>query len=203
MTSPKARLSMRIGPKSARAFQVVTGEVVRVIDPSGAQVADFVCLSATDKGEYLSQARTRVNNWTYRPTKGSVLYSNRNRPMFTLGEDTVGVHDLLFSPCSSFIYEQIYKVGPRSGCLENLSAALAKHGVSADLVPDPLNIFMNTHTNRDGSLAIERAPSQPGDHLDLRAEMDAIVAVSACADDLDECNGGQCTPIDVQVLEIG
>lgn len=202
MTSPNTRLNMRIAPKSAKAFHVAVGEVVRVIDPSGAQVADFVCLSATDKGEHLSQARTRVNNWTYRPTTGSVLYSNRNRPMFTLGEDTVGVHDLLFSPCSSFIYEQIYKVGPRSGCLENLGAALAGLGISTDLVPDPLNIFMNTFANRDGTLAIERAPSHPGDHLDLRAEMDTIVAVSACADDLDECNGGECTPIDVQVLEI-
>ncbi|WP_431312783.1 DUF1989 domain-containing protein [Roseateles agri] len=33
-------------------------------------------------------------------TTGDVLYSNDSRPMFTIGQDTVGRHDFLLTPCS-------------------------------------------------------------------------------------------------------
>jgi uncharacterized protein len=191
---------IEIPPKSAHALLVRAGEILKVSDVRGSQVADFVCLSSEESAEYFSQARTRVNNWTTRLTVGHVLFSNRNQPMFRIAEDTVGVHDILFSPCSAYVYEHIYGVGPRDGCYENLARALQGFGISIDQVPDPFNIFMNTGIDEDYSLVIRRALSAPGDYVNLRAEMDCVVAVSACAADLDECNGGECTPIALEVI---
>jgi uncharacterized protein len=67
-----------IPPNSGRAFILPKGNSVKIIDPEGSQVSDFVGISYVDRREKFDQSRTRVNNWTIRITKGSVLYSNRN-----------------------------------------------------------------------------------------------------------------------------
>lgn len=188
-----------IEPKSARALLVSKGQILRVRDLDGAQVADLVCFSATDHKEHFSQAKTRIQNWNVRIGVGDVLVSNRNNAMFTIVEDRVGVHDILFCPCHSYVYEKILKVGPRNGCQENLAAALSPYGLTMDDVPDPFNVFMNTAIDEQNRLIVRKAPSEAGDYIDLRAEMDCLVAISACADDHTECNGRKCTRIGIEV----
>ena len=59
----------------------------------------------------------------------------------------------------------------------------------------------------DGSGALDREPpqSRPGDRVRLRAEMDAIVVLSACPQDVTPINGAECTPRDAhyEVVEAG
>jgi uncharacterized protein YcgI (DUF1989 family) len=193
-------VQIEIPPKSARAFSVKIGQVVRVLDVQGSQVGDFVCFSSADYREFFSQAKTRVYNWKVNLSSGDRLYSNRGNVLFTIGEDRVGVHDLLFSPCSRFVYQHIYQVGDHTGCLEHLAEALREYNLTLDDVPDPFNLFMNTGLEPNGQLIIRRSPSQPGDYIDLRADMDCLVALSSCADDIDECNGGRCTELRVEIL---
>ena len=119
--------------------------------------------------------------------------------MFTIRKDTVGVHDIVFCPCHSFVYEHVFGVGPRNGCFENLAAALAAAGISSDDLPDPVNIFMNTGIRENGELYVAATPSKQGDFIELTAEMDCLVAVSACADDVTDCNNGTCTRIALHV----
>jgi hypothetical protein len=192
--------SLVIEPKSARAVSLKCGQVLRIEDLDGGQVADLVCFSSHDYREKFSQAKTRVRNWSIRLTTGSQLVSNRDNPMLTFRRDTVGVHDVVFSPCHSYIYEHVFGVGPRNGCLENLAAALAPMGIAADELPDPLNVFMNTGIRESGELYVAATPSKKGDFIELLAEMDCLVAVSACADDVTECNHGRCTRIRLQVI---
>ena len=188
-----------IEPKSARAVIVKRGQLLRIEDLDGSQVADFVCFRETDHGERFSQSKTRIRNWSIRISTAGQLVSNRDNVMFTIVEDTVGVHDIVFCQCHSYVYEHMFGIGPRDGCLENLAAALGPHGLSRDDLPDPFNVFMNTGIREDGTLYVAKTPSRKGDHLLLRAEMDALVAVSACADDHTECNGGICTRIGLAI----
>jgi uncharacterized protein YcgI (DUF1989 family) len=189
-----------IEPSSARAFEVASGRRLVIRDVAGAQVADVVCFTRGDLGEYVSQARTRVNNWTTRITTGATLYSNCNNPLLRIVEDTVGVHDLLFPGCNRYAYEVLLGAGARDGCFENLGRALAPFGVSPRLVTDPFNVFMNTRIGEQHDLVIERAPSKPGDYVVLETLSDCVFGVSACADDVTECNGGVCTPIAAEIL---
>lgn len=189
-----------IEPKSGRAVRVKKGQVLRVEDMDGGQVADFVCFSLDDYAEKFSQAKTRVRNWTTRLSVGSELISNRDNVMFTIMADSVGVHDIVFSPCHSHVYEHLLGVGPRNGCFENLSAAVGPFGISSDNLPDPFNIFMNTGVREDGELFVAASPSKKDDHIELRAEADCLVAVSACADDVTNCNNKKCTRIAMSVL---
>lgn len=188
-----------IPPKSGASFIVRHGEIIRITDVEGCQVADFVCFNLNDHSEFLSQANTRVNQKA-RISTNDVLFSNYNRVMFQIVADTVGMHDLFYSPCNSYLYEEIFKVGPRNGCLENLAKALEPHGISKAYVPDPFNIFMHTVVDEDYKLSIKKPLSKPGDYIELQANMDCLVAISSCAEDITECNDYKCTPIKVEVL---
>jgi uncharacterized protein YcgI (DUF1989 family) len=184
-----------IEPKSGQAIEIKKGQILKVEDIDGGQVADFVCFSLNDHDERFSQAKTRIRNWSTHIGTGSHIISNRDNVMFTIVADTVSVHDIVFCPCHSYVYEHVYKVGPRNGCFENLSAAVKPYGISSDDLPAPFNIFMNTGIKDDGELYVAATPSKKGDYIELRADMDCLVAVSACADDISDCNNGECTRI--------
>ena len=54
---------------------------------------------------------------------------------------------------------------------------------------------VNVPVAADGATAITEGWSRPGDHVDLRAETDVLVAVSNCPQTRNPCNGGRPTPI--------
>ena len=48
-----------------------------------------------------------------------------------------------------------------------------------------------------GEIAVRPPASRAGDYIDLRAEMDLVVGITACSAEL--CNNGSFKPIDVSV----
>lgn len=192
---------LTIEPKSALAVQVPRGAGLRVIDLEGSQVADLVAFNAANPAERFSQGFTRLNNDKAGVVVGDQLFSSLNTAMMTVRADTVGgVHDLLFPPCSTFLYEHVFGVRGKTGCREHLTGALAPYGIGFDLVTDPFNVFMNTAIDEQGRMAIYPPTSGPGDYFEIRAELDLIIAVSACAAEVNACNGPACTSIGLQVL---
>jgi uncharacterized protein len=188
-----------IPPMSAHALRVARDDLLRVTDVDGSQVADLVAFSAADPDEHFSQGFTRANNDKAGVIAGDHLYSNINTPMLTVVTDTVGVHDMLFPPCSTFLYRHVFGVEGKTGCREHLTGALEPYGIGFARVTDPFNVFMNTAIDAAGRMAIYPPRSTAGDYLELRAEMDLIVAVSACAADVNACNGDACTRVAVSV----
>lgn len=189
-----------VPPKSAHALRLARGELLRIVDMDGLQVADVVAYDATDLSEHLSQGFTRANNDKASISVSDRLFSNLDRPLLTVVEDTVGVHDLLYPPCSRFLYENVFGIEGKTGCREHLAAALEPFGIGFEAVTDPFNVFMNAGIAGDGRMVISKPLSSPGDHVDLRAERDLIIGVSACAADVNDCNGGVCTRIGLSVL---
>ena len=45
---------------------------------------------------------------------------------------------------------------------------------------DPFNVFMRTGLDKDGKLFYEAPLSKQGDYIDFRAEVDCLIAISAC-----------------------
>ena len=85
-----------IPPKSGYALRVGSGQVVRIIDVEGMQVADVVAYDATDPSDHLSHGPSPAPTTTRSAPVGDRLYSNLNAPLLTVVEDSVGVHDILF-----------------------------------------------------------------------------------------------------------
>jgi uncharacterized protein YcgI (DUF1989 family) len=191
-------------PQTGVAFELEKGQVLRVIDPEGEQVSDVVAFASggsgrADVSEWLSSGRTIDYNNTIYVTSGHVLYSNRSKPMFTILEDRVGRHDFLLTPCSPETFEILYEghEGYHPSCFENLAHTLERFGVGGDDIPTTFNVFMNVEVLRSGELRIKPPLSKPGDFIDLRAEMDLVVGVTACS--AEKSNNHALKPIDVEV----
>ena len=58
---------------------------------------------------------------------------------------------------------------------------------------------MNVQFAADGRISVEPPLSRAGDHVDLRAEMDLIVAATACS--AEQSNNGSFKPIDLEVID--
>lgn len=61
-----------------------------------------------DRDEWFASGRTIDYANSTAVTTGSVLYSNRSRPMATVVEDTCGHHDILLTPCSQQTFDLLY-----------------------------------------------------------------------------------------------
>jgi len=175
----------RLEPQTGTAFELSRGELLRVTDLEGEQVADLIAFARADQREWLSSGRTIDYANTIYLTTGHILYSNRSRPMFTILQDDVGRHDFLLTPCSPETFKIIYQEeGPHPSCFENLHTNLGRFGIAQDSIPTTLNLFMNVVVGPDGTLEILPPRSRAGDSITLRAETDLIVGLTACSAEL-------------------
>jgi hypothetical protein len=188
-----------LDPQTGVGLRLGRGQVLRVTDPEGEQVSDVVAFAADDTSERLSSGRSIDYNNTIYLTSGHVLYSNRSNPMFTILEDRVGRHDFLLTPCSPETFEILYEghEGYHPSCFENLEKNLEPFGIAGDDIPTTFNAFMNVGISPAGELHIGPPLSGPGDFMELRAEMDLIVGVTACS--AEKSNNHSFKPIDVEI----
>jgi uncharacterized protein YcgI (DUF1989 family) len=186
-------------PQTGMGLRLERGQILRVIDPEGEQVSDVVAFASEDLSERLSSGRSIDYNNTIYLTTDHVLYSNRSNPMFTILEDRVGRHDFLLTPCSPETFEILYEnhQGYHPSCFENLAKNLERFGIAEDDIPTTFNAFMNVDVLPSGELEIGPPLSKPGDFMDLRAEMDLIVGVTACSAEMS--NNYSFKPIDLEV----
>lgn len=193
----KPQAQYHLEPQTGTAFRLAAGQVLRIIDPQGEQVSDVVAFGASDVGIWLSSGRTFDYNNTIYLTTGHVLYANNSEPMFTILEDNVGKHDFLYTPCSAEMFKKLRGQSEHPSCFGNLAQSLAPFGVAPHTIPTTFNVFMNVDILPSGELSIGPPLSRPGDYLELRAEMDLLVGVTACSSE--HTNNGIVKPIDVQV----
>ena len=187
-------------PWSARVAQ---GDRLRLIDLEGQQAVDFLCYDAVDPADRYNAANTlKLNNNIYLGA-GCVLWSMRARKMMTIVEDTCGRHDTLYGCCSIEVDEIRFGKTKTRACQSNFEAELAKHGLGAKDMAANINFFMYVPVAADGAVAIAEGRSQPGDHVDLRAEMDLLVVISNCPETDNLAAGGRPTPVRAVVYTPG
>ncbi len=196
--------SVPAGEPWARVIE--KGQSLRIIDVHGSQGVDFLCYNAHAPEERYHAPNTLKAARTLRLTKGHVLYSDVARPIFTITEDTCGTHDTIGGCCSAPSNEMLYGVVDCPGCRENFLSALAAFGLGRkDIVPN-INFFCNVPVIGEARLAdsvFVESRSEPGDYVELRAEMDALAVISNCPQVNNPCNAGQPSAIRVMVLEPG
>ncbi len=176
--------------REGRAIRVTAGEAVRIIDLEGSQVGDLFAFVADDVTEYASAEHTRVALSRLFPHVGEAFLTNRRRPILRFEEDrSPGHHDMLCAACDPTRYATLGVVGWHASCEENLRRAMAGLGQAQIEVPQPINLFMHIPVGADGTLGWEPAASAPGDSVTLRAELDVILVLSACPQDLSPING--------------
>jgi uncharacterized protein YcgI (DUF1989 family) len=195
-----ALLQSNIVPKnSGAAFELKKGQRLRI---AGKSIVDFVAFNRHDLTERFDQARTKTNQVKIFISTGDVLYSKRNNPMMTIVEDTFkeGRHDLQKGMCSRKRFQmvasgqskRVFAEGidinptkaeeiPDHGCWENLSGAVQPWNILPDDVPSPFNIFQCMRIDPETGVMYDTMirPKEEA-YVDFRAEMDLLVAASAC-----------------------
>lgn len=188
-----------IAPRTGTAFILNKGQRLTVIDPQGVQVSDLVAFNRHDPDEVISNGRTLDYASRIYLTTGDPLYSNRSNAMLKIVEDTCGRHDFLLTPCSKDTFRIIYgDKEPHQGCFGNIANAIALYGISEDRIPCAFNCFMNVPIDsKTGELKVLPPISKAGDHIDFVAEMDLIIAMTACS--ALQSNGGSFKPIHYKI----
>jgi uncharacterized protein YcgI (DUF1989 family) len=184
--------------RSSRAIRLQAGQTLRIVNTHGSQVVDTWAVAVDDPAEVLSMQHTRAALLRLCPAEGDRLYSTRRRPLLCLAADsTPGRHDTLIPACDRERYRQLGAPGGHANCCDNFALAIRDAGLPEQPAPAPLNLFMNIPWTKDGGLSFEPPLSKPGDRVDLRAERDVIVVLSACPQDLVPINGTDCVPREV------
>lgn len=195
----EARLERVLEPRGRAAFEMQAGEVLRITDLKGQQVADLVCFNRHKPSEKLSVHVTMMDQGSIYMSKGNSLLSNDCNSLMTLIADTCGRHDLLAGSCNEGANFRRYGIHDSPNCRSNLEAALAEYGIPLREIPYSFNVFMNVRLDPDGSIRTVLPLSKAGDFVELRADMDLIVGISNCPSDQGPCNGYHLTELGLSI----
>jgi uncharacterized protein len=190
--------SVVVPKNSGKSFVVKKGQTLRI---AGKTVVDFVAFNLHNLRERFDQARTKTNQVKIFISVGDQLFSKLNNPLLTIVEDTFkdGKHDLQKGMCSKKRFELVAKglaqrkfvegdLNPQRpedipdhGCWENLIDALKGYDVPPEDIPSPLNLWQTMKIDPEtGAMLDTMIRPKTEAHVDFRAEMDCLVAVSAC-----------------------
>jgi urea carboxylase-associated protein 1 len=180
-------------------YKMTCGQVLRIIDLEGNQAVDTIFYNADDTAERYSVTDTFQRQGGIYLGTGTVLYSNRGKPLLTIVADTCGRHDSLGGACAAESNTVRYAIQKKfmHSCRDNYLLALAHADIGMDkrdIVPN-INFFMNVPVTAEGGLTFEDGVSAPGKYVELRAEMDVLVLVSNCPQLNNPCNAYNPTPV--------
>lgn len=192
----KVKEETSVPTNTGRAFIVKKCQHIRVAATS---TVDFVALNLNNLRDRFDQARTKVMQQKIFISTGDKLLTKDNNLLLTIIEDTYkeGTHDLQKGMCSRKRYEIWWKEGkyqekygwgkitfeeiPDHGCWENLAEALKPWNIPPEDIPSPFNLFQTMIIDGEtGRMSYSNIKPKPGTYVDMKAEMDCLVAVSAC-----------------------
>ncbi len=177
------------------------GQTLRIIDLEGNQAVDTIFYNADDTAERYSMTDTMQAQGGIYLSTGTVLMSNRAKPLLTIVADTCGRHDTLGGACAAesntvrYAAQKKFMHSCRDNYLLALALAHADIGMGKrDIVPN-INFFMNVPVTAEGGLTFEDGVSAPGKYVELRADANVLVLVSNCPQLNNPCNAYNPTPV--------
>jgi len=215
---------LTVPPRDARAFSVAAGSLIKIVSVEGPQVGDLNLWNLHDLSERFFSGKTRALHATHVST-GDRLWSTLPslRPLATITHDTLdwygwdadgaGVHDVIGTRCDPYTNLLLKGTEYHNCCHSNLTRALAAErnmplADAEQYVHDVVNVFMCTGFTRDTHQYFMKAsPVRPGDFIEFFAEIDLLVALSACPGG--DCgashsdDAAKCYPLKVEIYRIG
>jgi uncharacterized protein len=177
------------------------GEILRLVDLEGQQAVDFLCFDAADPSDRYNATNTIKVQRNIYIGNDTVLYSDRGAALFTIIADTCGHHDTIYGCCSEANNFLRYGVHDTPSCYANFREILARFKLDERSIVGNVNFFMSVPVLPDGSAGVADGVSQPGSYVELRAERDALAALSNCPQLHNPCNGYNPTPIQVVIYK--
>ncbi|MEG6507383.1 urea amidolyase associated protein UAAP1 [Methyloligella sp. 2.7D] len=188
--------SETLQPGGQTAFVVRKGQVLRLADPKGGGSLAMVAVNADLPEERLNTADTAKVQWNAFLGKSMLILSDMGRALFSIVEDTSGHHDLILGGSSAKPTQAKFGGEPfLHNSRDNFELALAKFGLTRKSIVPSIAFFTGVDVAEDGSLSFAGGTGEPA-FIDLRAEMDVLVALSNCPHPLDP--GAEFAPPEAQ-----
>ena len=185
------------------------GATLRVVDVTGAGAVSLLAFNAAEPSERYNQPdTTKVQNMIFL-TAGHLLLSDLGRVLLSITADTDGNHETLAGGSTTATVEAKYGAGAYldlrndryTNDRDNFIAALGRHGLDKrDIVPN-VNLFSRVEIDDGGALRWVPGVTRPGASVDLRAELDVLVALSVTPHVLDPGRTWQPGPVEVTVRQ--
>ncbi len=151
-------------------FRLARAAALRITNESGTPGAALFLWNADDTSERYNAGDTAKLQWTTRLTTGRVLFSDMGRVLASITADTGAGHDTIIGPNSP-----AQTTGPNGR--DNLRNAAAKMGMDRRDVASALSLFSPVAVDEQGVFRWQGNPT-PGARVELRAEMNLLVALS-------------------------
>jgi uncharacterized protein len=160
--------------------RVKRGHTLRIESETGTEGVSILMWNADDTSERLNPADTVKVQWTARIGLGKLLLSDMGRVLASIAADSSALHDCIAGGSTS--ESNARKYGEASGhrnTRDNFLLAAAKLGLGPRDVGPCITFFAGVATDSSGNLVWKNGP--PGrPYVDLRAEMNLLVALSNC-----------------------
>jgi uncharacterized protein YcgI (DUF1989 family) len=180
----------------AKAYHVREGQRQRIIMIDGPQVGDMAIFNAKNVRETFDAGTSYIyNSVRGLGTEKTITEFYSRAPylnvMCTVVEDTVRAHWVIMgSKCAAKRYELMGLKGYHRNCFDNIVEVIVPLGLRPDDVGDVFNMFMNVTYDEHGRYQFKPPAGRKGDYIELRSNMDCLVALSACpAGDVTTING--------------
>lgn len=169
------------------------GVALRLTDVAGSANAAMLVFNFEDRVERYNMPDTLKAQHTAFLTRGRTLMSDMGRVLCSVIGDTAGWHDTvcgvmhddqLLARFGVHRFQEHRNAMHRSG-REGLLKELGRWGLGKRDFHANANWFSKVVADEAGGLHFETAHRRPGQHVDLRFDMHALVIVSTCMHPLD------------------
>lgn len=179
-------------------YELLPGQVLRLVDLEGNQAADTLLFDADNPEDHYSAVATITNQGNIYLTTGSILRSESGKELVRIVADTCGRHDTLGGACSAqsntvrYAHDKLHM----HNCRDTFMLQLSKYEeyTKRDLAPN-INFFMNVPVTPDGGLEFADGVSAPGRYVEMQSTCRTMILISNCPQLNNPCNAYNPTPI--------
>ncbi|KAJ6637263.1 hypothetical protein Bhyg_09993 [Pseudolycoriella hygida] len=178
--------------KSARTWTMQRGDLCRISLIEGSQVGDLNLWNLDNTHEHFYSGKTRQLHsshlkvydklWSclpYLQPMATFVYDSLSD--YGIDSDGGSLHDVIGTRCDDYTYKLITGKERFGSCHSYLREAIKEHNLKEADVHDVWNIFMCTGFTKDtNQYFCKPSPAQKGDSIEFIAEMNLLLALSAC-----------------------
>jgi urea carboxylase-associated protein 2 len=199
-----------VQPGATWSHVLKRGTALRITDIEGGANAGAIFYNWENCAERYNMPDTLKAQHTAHLTSGHVLYSDMGRVLCSITSDSLGWHDPLSGCSNAALVRQKYGEARyqeyRNDCYKNaydgFVIELAKYGLAARDLAAPINFFSKVSVDDGGSMHFAVRHSQPGDRVELRAEMNLLVILNTCQHPLDPNPSYQPKPVHLSIRKV-
>jgi urea carboxylase-associated protein 2 len=161
-------------------YRITRGHTLRIVNDYATPGVSVFLWNAHDTSERYNAPDSVKVQWTARLGLGKLMLSDMGRVLASITADTCGLHDSIAGGSTPESNLRNYGAAGLRNTRDNFLLAAGKHGLGPRDLASCTTFFAPVSVDSEGRFVWQDGALKQGDYVDLRAEMDLIVALSNC-----------------------